>query len=440
MKPVITTTDTLAPMSELQRYWWGRERLFPDPGLVMSTPVRVRGALDVAIMEAAVRNVTLRHEAVRTNFGRVDGEPVQIIHRQPPRPVAWLRDISGIPEASRDDILRDLADSEQHRRFDLARDSLVRLGIVRCSQDDFVLLLTVHHIIADGWSLDVLWRDLSEEYEMLSCGDVDRVRTPPPRLRDWVARERAVARSPKAASETEYWNRVLREVRPLHVPHDLVGGSSPARRRPCTRRFTLPQNLGHALWPAAKRYRATPHMITMAAFMKLLARRVQRPDVAVLTLFNRRAAYETADLIGCILNFAVIGVRVPTDGRPESLVRDVRSTLLDAYENQDICAQTLWRRARFSSASVDVMFIFDQHPSRREAVHFGGVPLQPLIQEEEREGEREGAAATAIKFRLELTGKELTGAIGYDANLYSRAFVDAFLEEYVNLLAETLIP
>ncbi|MFF9350167.1 condensation domain-containing protein [Streptomyces sp. NPDC014734] len=439
MGPNTTATDVLAPMSDLQRHWWGRERLFPDPGLVMCTLGRVRGAVDVTLLEAAAEAVVRRHEALRTNFGRVDGVPVQIIHESPAQPVTWFRDISGTPESARVAVLRELADAEQNRSLDLASAPLMRLGVVRCAEKDFVLVLTLHHIIADGWAVGVLWRELSHEYAQLLRGGIGCARAPgprPPQLRDWVAHERRTARGPKAAREISHWGRVLREVRPLHVPHDLPGADRPARRKPCTHGFDLPQHTHDALVASAKGFRATPHMVAMAAFMKLLSRHVDRPDVAVMTLFNRRASPETVDLVGCVLNFAVIAAVVPPGGEAAPLVQNVRSALLDAYENQDICAQNIWQEVGFAPASVDVMFIFDQGTPDSGGASLGGVGVEPYTDVEEDEGERFGGASTpGIKFRLGLTPGRLTGAVGYDSNLYSRSFIETFVTAYGDLLA-----
>lgn len=438
---ITTDSDILAPMSDLQRHWWGRERLFPDPSLVMLATVRVRGALDVEALGTAARAVAQRHEALRTHFGSVDGRPVQIIRRHPVEPLTWFCDISDIPVPAQPAALREALDCAQRHGLDLARDPLMRLGIMRLAEKEFVLALTLHHIIADGWSVDVQWRDLAREYERL-LGVGPEVRPgdgQPPRMRDWVAREQQIARGPKGAAEIEHWSRVLREVRPVSVPHDLPDDSGASRRSRCTRRFTLPSDLCAALTASAKRFRATPHMIAMAAFMRLLARRTRQQDVAVMTLFNRRAGDEVAQLIGCVLNFAVIAVTVPPDDGPGALVRAVRSALLDAYENQELCAQRLWQEARFVPASVDVMFIFDQDPPTWERVLLGGVPLEPHAETEEMECEGNGALAPGIKFRLHLAEGQLTGAIGYDANRYSRSFITTFLEAYVQELSETVL-
>jgi len=442
LDPITTDTDILAPMSDLQRHWWGRERLFPDPSLVMPAMVRVRGTIDVEALGAAVRAVAQRHEALRTNFGRVDGEPVQIIRQHPLEPVTWFRDISDVPEPAQTTLLREVVDAEQSRSLDLARDPLMRLGIVRRAADDFVLVLILHHIIADGWSVDVQWRDLSREYErLLGAGPEPALSTDAaaPRMRDWGAREQRVVRGPKATAEMEHWRRVLREVRPVRILGDLPDDGASPRRRRCTVRFTLPRDISAALTASTKRFRATPHMITMAAFMKLLTGRLHRNDVAVMTLFNRRAGHEVAELVGCVLNFAVIAVTVPVDGRPGPLVREVRSALLDAYENQELCAQRIWQKARFSPASVDVMFIFDQDPPARERVSLGNAVLETYAEAEENEREGDGALAPGVKFRLRLAEGQLTGAIGYDANRYSPFFIDAFLQEYVRALSETVL-
>ncbi|MFJ1618548.1 condensation domain-containing protein [Streptomyces sp. NPDC088251] len=423
-------------MSDLQVRWWASERVFPDPSLVMPTQMRVRGSLDRARIETAAQAVAQRHEALRTTFGRVDGWPAQVIRSAPHQPLTWFHDLSETPVAERTRALTELLTAEQSQRFDLARGPLMRLGIIRCSADDHILALTLHHIIADGWAVGVVWRELSQAYEnsVREAADGAGPSWPQaPRLRDWVAAERRMLQGPVAAREIAYWSRILRRIRPLHLPHDLPGdGTQP--RRPRTRRFTFSQELVDALHASHRRFRATPYMLTLTAFVQLLGQHTRRRDVAVMTLLNRRGDLDTAHLVGCVFNHATISVVIPADRRPESLVGEVRGVLLDTYDHQEVNAHRIWRETGFPPGSVDVMFIFDEGTHEEDGLLFDGVRAEPYAEAEENEPERPGPTTPAVKFRLELNQGRLIGAIGYDGNLYSEAFIEGLLSEYSTLL------
>lgn len=123
-------TMTVAPMPDLQRHWWASERLFPDPNLVMSTQFRVAGEMDIETMRADVDDVVLRHEALRTNFARVAGTPAQVIHQEPAPSTVWYRDLRHLVPGAVETALRELAEAEELRRFDLAVDPHVSVGLV----------------------------------------------------------------------------------------------------------------------------------------------------------------------------------------------------------------------------------------------------------------------------------------------------------------------
>ncbi|MEU6718012.1 condensation domain-containing protein [Nonomuraea sp. NPDC046802] len=424
-------------MSDLQMRWWAGERLLPDPSLIVPARMRVRATIDPAAMEAAAQEVAQRHEALRTRFDRVDGTPVQIIRRVPDRPLTWFRDLRDVAPAQRGDALAELLAADRIRGFELARGPLMRLGVIRCAMRDHILALTMHHIIADGWATAIFWRELSEAYDRALKGEE---LTPPskraaPRLRDWVAARQSALERGQAARENQYWTRALRRVRPLHVPHDLPANRG-GLRKPHTRRFAVPREHVNDLYACSKRFRATPFMITMAVFMKLLGRYTGRRDVAVMTLLNRRGGPLTEDLIGCIFNHATIAIVIPPDATAGSLVKEVRGALLDAYDHQQVDAHRIWRETGFMPGSVDVLFIFDQSPQERKGVAFGGVRAELYWVAEENEEERRGPTTPGLKFSLELIDDRLVGALGYDANLYSKAFIDTFLCDYITLLEE----
>ncbi|MFE3634312.1 non-ribosomal peptide synthase/polyketide synthase [Streptomyces sp. NPDC059168] len=316
-----------APLSYAQRRLWFLDRF--EPGSTEYTTLsvlRLRGPLDTAALRTALDGLVARHEALRTTFAEHDGQARQIVH--PPAPVDLP--VTELPDGA---ALDGLLDREAAVPFDLATGPLLRARLARLAADEHVLVLAVHHIVTDGWSIGVLGRDLGEMYAAaLSDGSPE---LPPLAVgyRDFAAWQRS--RADHAEAELAHWRRALDGVTALELPTD--------RPRPAVRTrdgalvtFTLPAALTERLRERAREADATLYMALVAACQTLLARWAGQEDVTVGTVTAGRERPELHDVVGMFVNTLVLRARVRPGLSFRELLAEVRTTVLEAFAHQEV--------------------------------------------------------------------------------------------------------
>jgi hypothetical protein len=219
-----------APLSFAQFYIWAADRKTPgNPSHNLPVGFRIKGALDAALLERAFNEVARRHESLRTSFEIQDGEPVQVVHSECPIRIAVV-DLAHLAAAEREIRLRQLASSESVRPFDLSRAPLARLSLFRLGEADHVMIINLHHIIADGLSFAPLLRELDEFYSALGSGSTPNLPDLAVQYADFAAWLRSELARGSYRGQADYWRgEMSRPARPLALPFD--------RARPETRAF-----------------------------------------------------------------------------------------------------------------------------------------------------------------------------------------------------------
>ncbi|MEW2167700.1 non-ribosomal peptide synthase/polyketide synthase [Streptomyces sp. NPDC007084] len=326
----VAAPDAPAPLSHAQQRLWFLDRF--EPGSTEYTTLsvlRLTGPLDPAALRTALDGLVARHESLRTTFAEHDGRARQIVH--PPAPLDLrVEDCDG-PAA-----VDALVESEAARPFDLGTGPLLRARLARLTGPDpeeHVLVLALHHIVTDGWSMGVLGRDLGELY----AAALDR-RTPelpalPLRYTDYAAWQRT--RTERAEADLAYWRRALDGVTPLELPTD--------RPRPAVRTrdgalltFTLPAALTDRLRARGREADTTLFTTLLAACQVLLARWAGRQDVTVGTVTAGREQPELHDVVGMFVNTLVLRARIRPELSFRELLAEVHATVLDAVAHQDV--------------------------------------------------------------------------------------------------------
>ena len=328
------TSDEPAPMSPAQEGLWFIDQ-FSGASPLYAVPMafRLRGRLDVPALTRALDAVVARHEMLRATVVDVDGEPrLRIAPELRLGPA--LEDLSGLPAPEREGRLADRLAAESARVFDLATGPLVVAALLRLTPAEHVLVLCVHHIVFDGWSLGVLFRDLGELYAAAVDGQPPRLPQLGSGFVDWVTRQRALTAGPQGQRQRDYWHRTLAALPPLDLPTDRprppVAGVSGAAHR-----FTLPAGLRPRLRELCREAQVTEFTALLAGFQALLGLRCGQRDVAVgIPMANRPTAAVQA-LVGYFVNTAV--ARTDLDGDPtfRGLLDRVRDVLLGAHDNSD---------------------------------------------------------------------------------------------------------
>ncbi|ALG14846.1 non-ribosomal peptide synthetase [Kibdelosporangium phytohabitans] len=319
------------PLSYAQQRLWVLDRLTPRRS-VYNAPLayRLRGPLDVAALRAAFTAVVARHESLRTTFAVHDNAPVQVIG--PPRDVpVEVTSLRTLPPEEALAEARTLAKAEAAEPFDLERGPLMRVRLIELGHDDHVLLLTMHHIITDSWSLGVLFRELRAFYS--GTQDLPEL---PIQYADFAAWQRSPRTRQRLRADLDHWAQKLRGAPqivtlPPDRPRPVVPEFNGAEHL-----FTVPKQTATALRSLAVHEQATMFVVLLAALKAQLARYSGETDVIVGSPVAARDQVELEPLIGFFINS--VNLRTELTGNPSfaELVRRVRHTALDAFEHQEM--------------------------------------------------------------------------------------------------------
>ncbi|HEX2092743.1 MAG TPA: condensation domain-containing protein, partial [Longimicrobiaceae bacterium] len=300
------TSSGPAPLSFAQRRLWLVDRLEPGSA-AYNVPyvLRLRGELDVAALQRSLNELVRRHEVLRTVFEERDGEPVQVVHA--PAPVAVpVVDLRGVPGQEAEREAGWLADAEGFRGFDLARGPLLRCTLLRLGDAEHVLCCSLHHIVSDAWSMEVLVREVSTLYGAFTRGEAARLPELPIQYADYAAWQRERLAGKVLDEQLAYWRERLAGAPPLlEIPTDHPRAAVPgARTGSC--RFVFPERLSRELRALSQRERTTLFMTVLAGWQVLLGRYAGQDDVVVGSPVSGRTRTELEGLIGFFLNMLAL--------------------------------------------------------------------------------------------------------------------------------------
>ncbi|MFE6663307.1 amino acid adenylation domain-containing protein [Streptomyces sp. NPDC057697] len=318
------------PLSAAQQHLWLMHRLHPD-GSLYNIPLllRLRGPLDVAVLQRSLRDVVARHDILRTRFLDRAGVPVQVVTEGAHVPVP-VHDITADPD--RDRRLGELLDEETHAPFDLAGQAPLRAAVVRCGPEDHVLALTFHHIVFDGSSAAVLLSELNELYPAHLAGRTPVLPELPVQYADFAER----ARSREFDEQLRYWRERLAPLPPtLQLPADHPRPAVQSYRGSVAE-FEMGAELARRVEEFGRDRGATPFVVLLSAFFALLARYTGERDLAVGIPVVRRPDPDLDDLIGCFVNTLVIRVDVAPDLGFDDLVTAAAEAVYGAFEHMDV--------------------------------------------------------------------------------------------------------
>jgi amino acid adenylation domain-containing protein/non-ribosomal peptide synthase protein (TIGR01720 family) len=421
-----------APLSFAQRRLWFISQLHPA-GCAYNIPsaLRLKGRLDVPALELALNEIIRRHESLRTTFAVVNGDVTQKI-APPSRLSLPVEDLSGIPAAERDEKARYRVREEARRPFDLSQGPPLRVNLLRLSRDEHIVLVTMHHIISDGWSGDVFERELATLYEAY----VNQRPSPLDELKiqygDYASWQHEWLRGERLAAELSYWRgqlggapRVLElpVTRPRPAVQTLAGR---------TESFELQAEVSRSIRQLCRQEGATLFMMLLAAFKVLLYRYTGQRELIVGTPIAGRNRKELEGLIGFFVNTLALRTRL-TDGMTfRELLKQVRETTLDAYAHQDLpfekVVEEIHPERNLSHAPlVQVMFGLGLGAERQGRAQVAGLTRSKI--------EVEGVTA---KFDLTLEmsdrGERIGGSFEYSTDLFEQATIRRMATHFQTLL------
>ncbi|MEF7612900.1 amino acid adenylation domain-containing protein [Aquincola sp. MAHUQ-54] len=416
-------------LSHAQERLWFLDQMNPGNAFYnIPAAIPLRFAVNAAALERALNELVRRHESLRTTFESPDGQPRQVVQPYQPRALPQT-DLRERPAAERAALADRLAAEEAARPFDLERGPLFRAGLVRRADSDHLLLLTLHHIVADGWSMGVLFDELTRLYTAFTMGLPSPLAPLPVQYADYAEWQRDWLQGDALERQLAYWRSQLAELTPLQLPADRPRPPQQSYRGDHVP-YAMTPRLTEAVKALAAAHGATPFMVMLAAFDALLARCTGEDDIAVGTYIANRNQREIEGLIGFFINTLVL--RVSTAGEPtgRELLGRVQSACLDAYAHQDVpFAKLVYElqpeRDLARNPLFQVVFHLFNAPN---AVPQAAAPGEAAPAAEHR------SAIFDLVFELSEEQGRYTGGVVYGTDLFDRATVERLLRHYTLLL------
>ncbi|MBV8201406.1 MAG: non-ribosomal peptide synthetase, partial [Acidobacteria bacterium] len=323
------------PLSFAQERIWFMSQLDPDsPAWNIAAAIRLEGPLDPGALGAALQAVVRRHDVVRASFSLEGQRPVQQIH-----PAAGLRvpriDLRRLAAAAREAELLRLAAEHGERPIDLGRAPLLRAALLALGEASHALLLTLHHIAADGGSLDVLMREVQALYGARRRGEAPALPRLPLQYGDFAAWQRSWLNGERLAAQLGYWDRRLARLPALELRADRPRSAAPSFRG-ATRGRRLPERLAGELGALGRREGATLFLLLVAGFKALLHCDSGQQDLVLGMDVANRGQIELEGLMGCFVNQLALRTSLAGDPTFRELLARVREGLVDAYGHQDL--------------------------------------------------------------------------------------------------------
>jgi amino acid adenylation domain-containing protein len=418
------------PLSYSQRQYWFLER-FENGGanFVRPNACVLRGPLDVELLRESLNQVVARHEILRTTYHESDGVPVQRV--QDARPVALpLTDLTGIPEGERSGRVHELARSEAWRPFNLSADQVLRASLLKLADEEHILLLTTHHIAADGWSDRVVLREVAELYGAKCEGRAAVLPELPVQYADFAQFQHRCFADGRFDAQIEYWKtRLAGCPELLRLPTDRP---RPERQtyRGGVESAVVPKQTVAALKDLGLRHHATLYMTLLAAFQVLLSRHSGDQDLVVGSPIAGRTNPQTEPLVG--LFASVLAMRADLSGDPsfQEFIAQTRRSVLDAHVNQDVPIEKLIEQLSLNrTARHPALFqvLFQLRNLGAETAHLGPVTLEPFDFDP-------GTGEFDLYLDVWERAQGLYCVLNYNSDLYDGATARRILGQYETLL------
>ncbi|HST59694.1 MAG TPA: condensation domain-containing protein, partial [Longimicrobium sp.] len=427
----VERTDAL-PLSFAQERLWFLDQLESRSAFYnLPAALRLGGPLDAAALERALGEIVRRHEALRTSFPEVNGAPVQAI-----LPFAGfslrVEDLSALDGTAREADVRRRAREDGERPFDLARGPLFRASLLRLADDDHVLSMCMHHIVSDGWSMNVLAGELSALYGAYTAGAESPLPALAVQYADFAVWQREHLRGEVLDRQIAYWKGQLAGAPALlELPAD--------RPRPALQSYRgahetaeFGEGLLERLEALGRREGATLYMVLLSAFQVLLGKYAGTDDVVVGSPIAGRTRAETEPLIGFFVNTLVLRTELDGDPTFREVVARVRTATLAAYEHQDVPFERLVaelepERSLSHAPLFQVVFALGNTGDAATAL--------PGLRTAAMEPELD-AAKFDLSLGVEQDASGLRGSMAYSTDLFDRATITRMLGHLARVLEQ----
>ena len=420
----------LFPLSFAQQRLWVLQQMNPQsPAYNMPVASRLLGKLNVKALEQALTEIVQRHEVLRTTFQMVDALPMQVISPRATLTLPLL-DLTHLPEIARETEAHRLAGENLREPFDLVNGPLLRAVLVRLNIEDHLLLLAMHHIISDGWSISVLVNELAQLYNAFSIGLPSTLPNLHIQYADYAQWQRSWLTGEVFEMQLDYWKKRLDGAPPiLEVPTDRPRPSIQSSRG-SLEHFIVAEDVVRGLSEVGKQEGATMFMVLLAAFQTLLHRYASQDVIVVGTPIAGRNRQELEGLIGFFINTLVMRADFSGDLRFRGLLAQVKETALGAFAHQEFPFDKLVeelqpQRDLSHMPIIQAMFALQNTPD--ESIELAGLVLTPVNIES-------GTTQFDLSLNVWDRGPELKGYLAYRSDLFDASTIQRMLGHFKTLL------
>ncbi|MED7666918.1 amino acid adenylation domain-containing protein [Pseudomonas moraviensis subsp. stanleyae] len=422
-----------------QRMWflWQLEPTSAAYNLPMA--VRLDGALQVEALEQAFSRLVARHECLRTTFGQ-DGERAFQRVAEPQPLKLPVTDLSGLPEAQRWPLAQQHMMAEATQAFDLQNGPLLSLRLLRLAEEEHVLLLTLHHIIADGWSMNILIDEFMRTYDALVAGREPTLAPLTVHYRDYALWQRSWLEAGERERQLDYWRAQLGDEHPvLELPTDRAYPAQSSHQG-ARLETVIDAALREELKNLAQRQGVTLFVVLLAAFKTLLHRYSGQTDIRVGGLIANRTRSETEGLIGFFVNTQILRSAVTAQTPFTALLQSLRQAALGAQAHQDLPFDALieaLQPARSQSHNPLFQVMFNHQPlvtDLHQAQLASGLRVGYLSEEQLAGSARQHAATSDLMLDTREEGEQLFAAFTYATDIFDAATIAALAGHWRNIL------
>ncbi|MEW6733472.1 MAG: amino acid adenylation domain-containing protein [Acidobacteriota bacterium] len=417
---VRVSREQILPLSYAQRRLWFLQQLGNQGSVYnMAAAERMSGELSIEALVEAFSEIVRRHETLRTTFETVAGEPVQIINAAQPVTIPIV-DVSKLAIEQREAVAAELANAEGRTVFDLSEGPLLRVCLVRMQECEHILIVTMHHIVTDGWSVGILIRELGVLYDAYVAGRASPLAELPIQYADYAVWQREWLQAEVLSTQLEYWRSQLSvEATRLALPSDRP---RPAQQSFCgsTYEFSISASLSTQLRQVARREGATLFMVMLAGLQTLLYRYSNESEISIGTPIANRNRAEIEGLIGFFVNTLVMRSRVAGGGSFRELLRRVREVALGAYAHQDLPFEKLVEELQPSrdlshSPFFQVMLVLQNAPVSVLKLSDLTLSLLPINND---------IAKFDLTLFIEESRENLSGILEYNTDLFDNVTIE----------------
>jgi amino acid adenylation domain-containing protein len=418
------------PLSYAQQRLWFLDQFDANSALYnIPLALRLVGTLNRTAVEQSLEEIIDRHEALRTNFITIDGQPAQIIQTE----INWtvsVVDLQDLSTTEQESASQQLAQKQAIQPFDLATQPLVRATLVVLSETEHLLLVCMHHIVSDGWSMGVFFQELAALYNAYSQGQRTPLEPLPIQYADFAIWQRELLQGDLLQSQLSYWQKQLKEAPALlSLPTD--------RPRPAVQtfvgahqKFALSVELTQKLTKLSQEQGVTLFMTLLAAFDTLLYRYTGVADIVVGSPIANRNYGEIEPLIGFFVNTLVMRTNLEGNPRFSELLTRVRLMAMDAYAHQDLPFEMLVEALQLErNLSYTPLFqvVFGLQNAPKSQVELTGLTVSPLVVESV-------TAKCDLTLAMENTSTGLVGVWEYNTDLFDTGTIERMTGHFVTLL------